>query len=116
MIRIGLHQSRGRDKISLAILIMPQFYCTRFVRSRSGHRPSLGDPTLSTNDSARPQISIRLTQAEARQLDDASATLRLSRNDLVRLALDDLYRGQRFTRPTDMKARLTVVRRPALAA
>lgn len=36
--------------------------------------------------------------AEARQLDDARASLRLSRSDLIRLALDDLYRGPRFSR------------------
>jgi hypothetical protein len=54
------------------------------------------------------QIYVRLTQPEAQQLTDASARLRLSRNDLVRLALDDLYRG----------ARLNKVRRfePAVAA
>lgn len=29
-------------------------------------------------------------------MDDARARLRLSRNDLIRLALDDLYRGRRL--------------------
>ncbi|WP_130217671.1 hypothetical protein [Bradyrhizobium genosp. SA-3] len=53
------------------------------------------------NDNARPQIHLRMTAAEARQLDDARASLRLSRSDLIRLALDDLYRGPRLTgRPT----------------
>lgn len=53
---------------------------------------------MPANDNARPQAHLRLTMAEARQLDDARASLRLSRSDLIRLALDDLYRGPRFSR------------------
>ncbi|MEY9418377.1 EAL domain-containing protein (putative c-di-GMP-specific phosphodiesterase class I) [Bradyrhizobium japonicum] len=48
------------------------------------------------NDNVRPQIHLRLTETEARQMDDARAALRLTRNELIRLALDDLYRGSRF--------------------
>lgn len=52
---------------------------------------------MPANDNARPQVHLRLTSTEARQLDDARASLRLSRSDLIRLALDDLYRGPRLT-------------------
>lgn len=62
------------------------------------------------NDNALPQIHFRLTEAEARQMDDARARLRLSRNELVRLALDDLYRGPRLKRPDQ------AIRTPAVAA
>ena len=66
------------------------------------------------NDNALPQIHFRLTEAEARQMDDARARLRLSRNDLVRLALDDLYRGPRLEpREQAITTRKTV---PAVAA
>ncbi|MCP2209666.1 hypothetical protein [Bradyrhizobium diazoefficiens] len=51
---------------------------------------------MPANDNARPQVHLRLTAAEARQLDDARTSLRLSRSDLIRLALDDLFRGPRL--------------------
>jgi hypothetical protein len=49
----------------------------------------------------RADMKVKLSQTEWRQVTAACERLRLNKTDLIRLALDDLFRGPRLQPPAD---------------